>query len=140
MLTNVAMNAAPAILAFGFAPNLWEILLILMALLLLFGKRLPEVGRSLGRGLVEFKKGMRGVEEEMRAVDVQAEKAAAASAAASTAAASAPKNLPNVNVANAQVATIACPKCAHQVQATAKWCPECGTKMVQETADVMAKS
>src|SRR5437868_12731142 len=31
--------------------------------LLLFGKRLPEVGRSLGKGIIEFKKGLRGIEE-----------------------------------------------------------------------------
>lgn len=35
---------------------------------LLFGKRLPEVGRSLGRSVVEFKKGMRGVEDELEHV------------------------------------------------------------------------
>jgi sec-independent protein translocase protein TatA len=28
---------------------------------LLFGKRLPEVGRSLGKGIVEFKKGLNEV-------------------------------------------------------------------------------
>ena len=33
--------------------------------LLIFGKRLPEVGRSLGKGIVEFKKGLKGVEEEV---------------------------------------------------------------------------
>jgi len=33
--------------------------------LLLFGKRLPEVARSLGKGVVEFKKGLRGIEEEV---------------------------------------------------------------------------
>jgi sec-independent protein translocase protein TatA len=32
---------------------------------LLFGKRLPEVGRSLGKGLVEFKKGIRGIEDDL---------------------------------------------------------------------------
>ena len=32
---------------------------------LLFGKRLPEVGRSLGKGLMEFKKGVSGVQEEL---------------------------------------------------------------------------
>ncbi|MEI7922077.1 MAG: twin-arginine translocase TatA/TatE family subunit [Planctomycetota bacterium] len=32
---------------------------------MLFGKRLPEIGRSLGRSVVEFKKGMRGVEDEL---------------------------------------------------------------------------
>ena len=34
--------------------------------LLIFGKRLPEVGRSLGKGIVEFKKGLKGVEEEVK--------------------------------------------------------------------------
>jgi sec-independent protein translocase protein TatA len=34
--------------------------------LLLFGKRLPEVARSMGKGITEFKKGMRGFEEELR--------------------------------------------------------------------------
>jgi sec-independent protein translocase protein TatA len=33
--------------------------------LLIFGRRLPEVGRSLGKGIVEFKKGLAGVEEEI---------------------------------------------------------------------------
>ncbi len=33
--------------------------------LLLFGKRLPEVGRSLGRSIVEFKKGLKGVEDDV---------------------------------------------------------------------------
>jgi sec-independent protein translocase protein TatA len=32
---------------------------------LLFGKRLPEVGRSLGKGIIEFKKGLRGIEDEL---------------------------------------------------------------------------
>src|SRR6059036_800020 len=33
--------------------------------LLLFVKRLPEVGRSIGRGIVEFKKGLQGIEEDV---------------------------------------------------------------------------
>ena len=37
--------------------------------LLLFGKRLPEVGRSLGKGIVEFKKGLKSVEDEVSMVD-----------------------------------------------------------------------
>jgi sec-independent protein translocase protein TatA len=32
--------------------------------ILLFGKRLPEVGRSLGKGIIEFKKGLKGLEDE----------------------------------------------------------------------------
>jgi sec-independent protein translocase protein TatA len=46
-----------------FAPENW--LLIGGIALLLFGKRLPEVGRSLGKGIVEFKKGLAGIEEDV---------------------------------------------------------------------------
>lgn len=44
--------------------GMMEMLVVMGVAVLLFGKRLPEVGRSLGKGLVEFKKGLRGVEEE----------------------------------------------------------------------------
>ena len=47
----------------GIGP--WEVLVVLGVGVLLFGKRLPEVGRSLGKGIVEFKKGLKGVEEEI---------------------------------------------------------------------------
>ena len=43
-----------------------EILVILVIALLLFGRRLPEVGRSLGKGIVEFKKGIKGIEDDIR--------------------------------------------------------------------------
>lgn len=48
-----------------FSPGPMEMMLILAVAVLLFGKRLPEVGRSLGKGLVEFKKGVRGIEDEI---------------------------------------------------------------------------
>ena len=38
---------------------------ILIIALIVFGKRLPEVARSLGKGIVEFKKGVRGIEDEV---------------------------------------------------------------------------
>lgn len=46
-------------------PGWGELLIIAFIGLLLFGKRLPEVGRSLGKGIVEFKKGLRGIEDEV---------------------------------------------------------------------------
>ena len=52
------------ILAF-FAPGPMEMMIIGGIALLLFGKRLPEVARSLGKGIVEFKKGVRGIEDEV---------------------------------------------------------------------------
>jgi sec-independent protein translocase protein TatA len=53
----------------AFLPSGGQWLIIAMFGLLLFGKRLPEVGRSLGKGIVEFKKGLKGVEEEIEQVD-----------------------------------------------------------------------
>jgi sec-independent protein translocase protein TatA len=55
------MNAPLANLL--FAPENW--LVIGLVALLLFGKRLPEVGRSLGKGIIEFKKGLAGIEEDV---------------------------------------------------------------------------
>ena len=41
-----------------------EILILLGIGVLLFGRKLPEMGKMLGKGLVEFKKGMSGMEDE----------------------------------------------------------------------------
>jgi len=41
-----------------------EILLILLVGLVLFGGRLPEVGKSIGKSLVEFRKGLRNIKDE----------------------------------------------------------------------------
>ena len=48
---------------FGLGPT--EMLIVLVIAVLLFGKRLPEVGRSLGKGLVEFKKGLNDIKSEV---------------------------------------------------------------------------
>jgi sec-independent protein translocase protein TatA len=42
-----------------------EILLLLLVMLLVFGpKRLPEIGRSLGRGIREFKESVTGEDKD----------------------------------------------------------------------------
>jgi len=56
-------------------PGGWEWIIILVIALLIFGRKLPEVGRGLGKGLVEFKKGLKGVKEELDDVDRQVEDA-----------------------------------------------------------------
>ena len=55
-------------LAIGM-PGPFEWIIIAGLGLLIFGKRLPEVGRSLGKGIVEFKRGLKSVEDEVSMVD-----------------------------------------------------------------------
>src|SRR2546423_15706958 len=50
-------------------PGLTEWIVIGAIGLLIFGKRLPEVGRSLGKGIVEFKKGPKGIDEDIEEAD-----------------------------------------------------------------------
>jgi len=45
-----------------------EWIIILVIALLIFGKRLPEVMKSMGKGIVEFKKGVKGVEDDVEEV------------------------------------------------------------------------
>ncbi len=43
----------------------WEIILIVLVVLLLFGgKKIPELMRGLGKGVKSFKDGVNGVDEE----------------------------------------------------------------------------
>lgn len=46
-------------------PGPLEIIVILVVVLLLFGaKRLPEIGRALGEGIREFKRSIKGLEDD----------------------------------------------------------------------------
>ena len=47
----------------AWAPQGWEWLVILIVALLVFGKRLPDVARSIGKSLTEFKKGIKEGEQ-----------------------------------------------------------------------------
>ena len=50
--------------------GMWEIMLIFLVVLLLFGaKRLPEIGSSLGKGIREFKSSIREIEGELKIPD-----------------------------------------------------------------------
>jgi sec-independent protein translocase protein TatA len=56
------------VLAFGW-PGGTEWIVLLVLGLLIFGRRLPEVGRSLGKGIVEFKRGIKGIDDEIKGID-----------------------------------------------------------------------
>ena len=64
-------------LAIFSMPGGTEWIVILIIALLIFGPRLPSVMRSMGKGIVEFKKGIRDVEDQVeteidQAVDTSA--------------------------------------------------------------------
>jgi sec-independent protein translocase protein TatA len=46
-------------------PGPFEMMLLAGLGLLIFGRRLPEVGRNIGKGIVEFKKGLKEAETEI---------------------------------------------------------------------------
>lgn len=52
------------ILALGF-PQGMEWIVILFVGVLLFGRRLPDIARSLGKSIVEFKRGIKDVREDI---------------------------------------------------------------------------
>tara|TARA_B100000029_G_scaffold112346_1_gene104503 strand:+ start:23077 stop:23313 length:237 start_codon:yes stop_codon:yes gene_type:complete len=53
----------------------WEVLLIFLVVLLLFGaKRLPELAKGLGKGIREFKGAVEGFEKELDDVTDSVEK------------------------------------------------------------------
>lgn len=46
-----------------FGLGMPELIIVGLVVLLLFGSRLPKVMRSLGEGIVEFKRGVQGIED-----------------------------------------------------------------------------
>ena len=48
---------------FGIGPT--ELVVVSVVVLLLFGNRVPETMRSIGRGMKEFKDGVQGVETDL---------------------------------------------------------------------------
>jgi len=58
------MNLLPLSILLGMIGP-WQVVLIVVALLLLFGgKKIPELMRGLGQGMKEFKNAKDGVEEK----------------------------------------------------------------------------
>ncbi len=63
----------PLVFNFGF----WEMVIIALVVLLLFGgKKIPELMRGLGKGVKNFKEGMKEVENEVNEIkkDIDSDK------------------------------------------------------------------
>jgi len=58
-------------LAFFGGIGTTEIILIGVVGVLIFGNRLPEVGKSLGKGIIEFKKGLKGIQNDIDQADTK---------------------------------------------------------------------
>ena len=58
------------LLVYPLVFGMWEIVLIVLVILLLFGgKKIPELMKGLGKGVKSFKQGMNEVEKEIKDID-----------------------------------------------------------------------
>lgn len=65
------METMGYMLAFGL-PGHFEWLVILVVAVLLFGRRLPDIARSMGKSITEFKKGIKEAQNDItKAADVE---------------------------------------------------------------------
>ena len=49
----------------------WELFLVVVVLLVLYGRRLPDVTRALGRGLSEIKRNLRGIKDDITQIETE---------------------------------------------------------------------
>lgn len=55
--------------------GIWELLLVLVIVLIIFGpSKLPDLGKSIGKGLREFKKASSEITEELKKPDEKEKK------------------------------------------------------------------
>lgn len=66
------MFAQSQVLAFLNSIGVPEMIVIGVIALLIFGRRLPEVGRSLGKSFVEFKKGLKDTGDDIDQIKEEA--------------------------------------------------------------------
>ncbi len=57
-----------ALFAFLDLPAPTQLIILLVLAVLLFGQNLPEVARSMGKKLTEFRRALKGIENEIRSI------------------------------------------------------------------------
>ncbi len=57
------MNSLPPL--FAFLPDMSQLVVLMVVAVMLFGKRLPEVAKQVGRGIAEAKKHISGLQAEL---------------------------------------------------------------------------
>jgi len=67
------MIAHETLMFFGGSIGPWELLVVMLVVLLVFGRRVPEVMKSLGKGVTQFKRGLRDVEDEIMSEETHPE-------------------------------------------------------------------
>ncbi len=110
---------------FGIQPI--HLIIIAIAALLIFGPaRLPEIGRSIGRGLNEFRRGAKEMTEnfahEINPDASQPDPSAGTPLPPAQAAVTSPPVI---------VASINCPQCGTSNPAQARFCNHCGANLEQ---------
>ncbi|MCG3137880.1 MAG: Sec-independent protein translocase protein TatA [Phycisphaerae bacterium] len=73
VITSSSGEATMYTLAFFNLPGGTEWLIIGLVALLFFGRKLPDVARSMGRSIVEFKKGLRDIKDDVDAASREAD-------------------------------------------------------------------
>ena len=108
------------------------ILIILVAFLIFGASRLPEIGRSLGKGISEFRKGTKeaaeGFKEEVsKPINAPAAHVPAASPAPVQAA-------PSVTASSGKLTGNFCIQCGTPNPPEARFCASCGAKLPEKTS------
>lgn len=61
----IALHPSPSLpLLFGPVMSPWSMLILLVIVFLVFGNKLPDLARNFGKGISEFKKGLKEGDEE----------------------------------------------------------------------------
>ena len=110
---------------FLFGLGLQELLIILVLALIFFGAdKIPQLARTIGKGMSEFRKAQREMEEELN----KASESPSAFAAGVD-------PIPTTAVSDAQppaAAHVTCPACGGKTVGDSSYCSQCGHRMQQE--------